>query len=68
MLLHERGQAAKEPRAVGRSDGAPGRKGCSRMGYGLIGFFDARLLELGDRLLGGGIENRERHRPLSPRS
>ena len=62
LLLDQRREAPQEARAVGRRDGAPGREGRLRAGDGGVGLLDARLLELRDRLLGGGIEDGERHR------
>ena len=61
LLLDERREAAEQAGAVGRSDGAPRREGGLRPGDGGVGLLDPGLLELGDRLLGGGIEDGQRH-------
>ena len=61
LLLDERGKAAKQPGPVCRGDGTPRREGGSRSGDGGVGFVDPGLLELRDRLLGGGIDDREGH-------
>ena len=61
LLLDERGKAAEQPGAVCRGDGTPRREGGSRSGDGGVGLVDPGLLELRDRLLGGGIDDREGH-------
>ena len=57
VLLDERGEPAQQPRPVGRRNGSPGRERGLRAGDGGVGLLDPRLLELGDRLLGGGVED-----------
>jgi hypothetical protein len=58
MLFDERREAAQQPGPVGRCDGAPGgeRRPCPRDGG--VGLLDARRRDVGERLLGGGIEDR----------
>ncbi len=61
VLLDERGEPPQEPRAVRRGHGTPGREGPLRSLDGGVCLLHARLIELGDRLLGRGIEDGERH-------
>ena len=66
VLLDERGEPPQQARAVGRRDGAP--RGKCRPGARdrLVGLLDAGLLELGDRLLGGRVDDRQRHARIEP--
>jgi ParB family chromosome partitioning protein len=57
VLLDERRQAAQEARAVGRRDRAPGREGRMRAGNGRVRLLYPGLLELGERFLGGGVQD-----------
>ncbi len=68
VLLDEGCQPAEQSAAVGGSDGAPAREGGLRAGDRSIGLVHAGLLELRDRLLGGWVEDGERHRRDSTRS
>jgi len=63
VLLDHRCQTAQQSRAILRRDDTP--RGEGRLGPrdGGVGLLDARPLELGDRLLGRGIDNREGHEP-----
>ena len=65
VLLDERREPAQQPRAVGRRDRPPGRERRLRAGDGGVGLLDAGLLELGDRLLGRGVEDGEHARYLN---
>ena len=61
LILDERCEATQQPSAIGRGDGAPRREGGFRPCDGGVGLFDAGLLELRNRFLGGGIDDREGH-------
>jgi hypothetical protein len=65
VLLDERREPAQESTAVGRGHASPGRERGLRARDRLVGLLHPRLLELGDRLLGGGVHDDERHRRLS---
>jgi hypothetical protein len=58
VLLDEGREAAEERRAIGRRDGAPGREGGFRTRDGSVRLGDPRELELGERLLGRGVQDR----------
>ena len=62
-----RAGAAAGARSAGR-DRAPGRERRLRAGDGGVGLLDPGLLELGDRLLGRRVEDRERHPRSNRRS
>ena len=62
VLLDEAREPAEQATTVGWSHGAPGRECGRRTRDSGVGFLDTGLLELGDRLLGGGVEHGERHR------
>ena len=59
MLLDERGDTPEEARPVRRRDGPPGRERRLRTGDRGVGLLHPGLLELGDRLLGGGVPHGE---------
>ena len=61
VLLDERREPAQESRTVGRRDGAPGRIRRLRSRDRRVRLLHAGLLELGDRLLGGRVEDGQRH-------
>jgi len=61
MLLDERCESPHEVRAIAGSDSAPARERRLGRRNRSVGLLDPRLLELGDRLFGGGIDDRERH-------
>ena len=63
VLLDERREPAQQPRPIGRRDRSPGRERGLRARDGGVGLLDPRLLELGDRLLGGGVEDGQ-HVPI----
>src|SRR5207247_6219481 len=65
VLLDERREAPEEARPVGGRDGAPGRGGGTRGGDGGVRLLDAGRLQLGDGLLGGGIDDGEGHARFS---
>ena len=62
VLLDQRRQPPQQPGAIGGRHGAPGRERRLRPRDGRIGLLDPRLLELGERLLGRGIENGQHRR------
>jgi hypothetical protein len=58
VLLDERREAAEERRTVGRRDRAPRREGGLRARDRRVGLFDARRLELRERLLRRRVQDR----------
>ena len=68
LLLDQHREPVQEAAPVGGGDGAPAGKRRFRPCDGGVGLLDARAFELGDRLLGGGVENGERHAADSTRS
>ena len=62
VLLDQAREPAEQATTVGWSHGAPGRERGRRTRDSGVGFLDTSLLELRDRLLGGGVEHGERHR------
>ncbi len=63
VLLDEGREAPQEAGAISRGDGAPRRERRARPSDRLVRLLDTRLLERGDRLLGGGVDDGERHSP-----
>ena len=61
MLLDERRKPAEQPRPVGRRDVTPAGEGGLCPCDSVVQFLDPGLLELGDRLLRGGVQDGERH-------
>ena len=61
MLLDERREPSQQAGPVGRRDLAPGGERRARGRDGGVGFLHARPLELGEPLLRGRIEDRQRH-------
>ncbi len=61
VLFDERREPPEQARAITWRNVAPWRKGTLRASDCLVSLLDAGLLQLGDRLLGGGVDNRERH-------
>ena len=57
VLLDERREPPQQPGPVGGRDGAPGRERLLRAGDGRVRLLDAGRLDLGDRLLGRGIDD-----------
>ena len=62
VLLDERGEPAQEGGAIGGSHGTPVLEGLLRPSNRRVGLVDAGGLELGDRLLGGGVGDDQSHR------
>jgi hypothetical protein len=58
VLLDERREAAQQPRAVGGRNRAPGGERGLRARDRLVGLLGARGLDLGDRLLRRGVQDR----------
>ena len=50
-------EPAQQPASIGRRNRSPGWERSLRPGDRGIGLFDPSLLELGDRLLSGGIDD-----------
>jgi hypothetical protein len=67
VLLDEPGQPPQQPRAVGHTDGTPARERGAGTRHGLVGRVGVGGLELRDRLLGRGVDDRERHEPCPSR-
>ncbi len=61
VFLDEGREATEQAGAVGRSHSAPFLEGNRRPSNGLIGFLDAGLVELGDRLLRCRVDHSEAH-------
>ena len=66
MLLDERRQPAQQARAIGRRYSAPRRERRLRARDCGVGLLDARLLELGDRLLGRRVNDLHGHASALP--
>src|SRR5207245_4509026 len=57
VLLDERGEPAQEADAIARGDRAPGRERGLRARDRGVGLVDSGRVELGDRLLGRGVND-----------
>ncbi len=65
VVLDQAREPPQEPRAIGRGDRAPAGIGGLRARDGRVGLLHPCLLELGDRLLGGRVQDGQRHGPDS---
>ena len=57
VFLDERREPAQQSGPIGRCNRLPRRESGFRRGNRAVGLVDAGLFELGDRLLGGGVQN-----------